>query len=177
MRRVVLVVLVLSLALVAAQPVTAGETAPSRRAHVAARVQHLGHIAGRLQIPAIGLDEVVREGVGIDVINRGVAHWAGTAQPGGMGNLVLAGHRTTYTRPFHDIDELEAGDEIVATGIDGRQGTYRVTETIVVHPGSVWIADWTDTPSLTMFACHPKGSARQRIVVRAELVDAPVVLP
>ncbi|HDH27408.1 MAG TPA: sortase, partial [Actinobacteria bacterium] len=61
------------------------------------------------------------------------------------------------------------------TGIGGRIATYRVVETLIVTPADMWIVDPTDTPMFTMFACHPKGSARHRIVVRAELVDAPVV--
>ena len=34
----------------------------------------------------------------------------------------------------------------------------------------VWITYEQGSPLLTMFACHPKGSARQRIVVQADLL-------
>ena len=54
---------------------------------------------------------------------------------------------------------------------------YRVRETLIVESNQSWIANWTETPTLTLFACHPKGSARQRIVVRADLVDTPVQFP
>ena len=129
------------------------------RARVDAVTQQLGVTTGHLEIPAIGLDEVIREGVDLSVIDRGVAHWSGTADPGGIGNMVLAGHRTIHS----------------VSGMGGRIATYRVVETLIVTPSDMWIVDPTDTPTLTMFACHPKRSARQRIVVRAELVDAPVV--
>ena len=92
-----------------------------------------------------------------------------------MGNMVLAGHRTVKTAPFRDLDRLEVGDLVKVTGLDGRQAEYRVVETIIVTPEEMWIVDQTDDPMLTMFACHPKGSASQRIVVRAELIEAPVV--
>lgn len=134
----------------------------------------MGITVGSLQIPTIGVDEVIREGVHLSVIDRGVAHWAGTAEAGGIGNMVLAGHRTTKTAPFVHLDRLQPGDEIEVAGLDGRVATYRVTDTVIVSPSDIWIVEQTETPMLTLFACHPRGSARQRIVVRAELVDAPI---
>jgi hypothetical protein len=44
---------------------------------------------GRIQIPKIGVDDVVREGVEQMVIDRGPAHWPGTAAFGSWGNVVL----------------------------------------------------------------------------------------
>lgn len=162
---------------VAGVPSQGAPTAPPlpQRAHVEAPIQKLGVIIGRLRIPAIGVDETIREGVHLSVIDRGPAHWAGTAEAGGAGNMVLAGHRTTKTAPFRNLDRLRAGDEILVFGIDGRSITYRVAWTLIVSPADVWIVEQTETPIITLFACHPKGSARQRIVVRGELVGEPVV--
>jgi sortase A len=134
------------------------------------RSQSAGVDIGRIRIPAIDLDETVRSGVAMSVIDRGVAHWAGTSSPGGSGNMVLAGHRTTKTRPFENIDRLDEGDIIFMTGGDGREIMYRVSDSFVVDPNDLWITYDGPKPSLTMFACHPKGSARFRIVVQAELV-------
>lgn len=145
------------------------------RAHAEAPTQQLGVTIGRLEIPSIGLDELIREGVDLSVIDRGVAHWAGTAAAGGYGNMVLAGHRTTKTKPFHDLDLMQPGDSITVTGFDGRVAEYIVTEIVIVTPRDMWIVEQTDVPMLTLFACHPKRSAQQRIVVRAELVDAPIL--
>jgi len=158
----------------AAQTITIDVPLP-RRAHVEAPTQRLGVTIGRLEIPAIGVDELIREGVSLSVIDRGVGHWAGTAKAGGYGNMVLAGHRTTKTAPFHDLDLLQPGDSITVTGFDGRTAKYSVSETVIVAPSDIWIVDQTDVPMLTLFACHPKRSARQRIVVRAELADLPVL--
>lgn len=145
------------------------------RARVDAATQQLGIVTGRIEIPAIGVDEVIREGVDLSVIDQGVAHWSGTADAGGVGNMVLAGHRTIHTAPFRDLDKLVPGDQISVSRTDGVVATYRVVETLIVSPEDTWIVDPTDVPTLTLFACHPKGSARQRIVIRAQLVDAPVV--
>ena len=134
------------------------------------RSQLSGVYLGELRIPAIGVNEVVRSGVSLDVIDRGVAHWAGTAGPGEVGNVVLAGHRSTHTRPFWDLGELRVGDLIFLSDGYGFDVMYRVTDSFVVDPSALWISHETGQSELTMFACHPKGSAAFRIVVSAELV-------
>ena len=48
--------------------------------------------------------------------------------------------------------------------------SYRVSDTFIVAPEDIWISYDLGRPMVTMFACHPKGSARQRIVVQAELL-------
>lgn len=156
--------------LLAADHAGAASQPRSSRAPAGALVQALGTELGRLRIPAIGLDEGVRAGVSLSVIDRGVAHWVGTATPGDAGNVVLAGHRTTHTAPFLDLDRLATGDLVFMTDGTGFDVMYKVVETIVVEPEDIWITYDTGAPQLTMFACHPKGSARYRIVVRADLV-------
>lgn len=142
----------------------------SSREPVFHRSQSSGVEIGRVRIPAIGVDEVIRSGVAISVIDRGVAHWAGTSGPGGPGNMVLAGHRTTHTRPFRDLDRLSTGDLVFVRDGRGFDLMYRVDEVFVVDPTDIWITYDQGSPMLTMFACHPKGSNDQRIVVTAELM-------
>lgn len=130
---------------------------------------------GSVRIPAIGLDVPFYSGVHEEVLERGPGHWPGTAMPGTDGNAVLSGHRTTFTAPFNGLDLLRAGDEvIVAAGPS--DVVYRVVETRVVdaseYVGVVTAAAKPGERILTMFACHPKGSARQRIVVRAQAEGA-----
>ncbi len=132
--------------------------------------QASGATIGNLRIPAIGLNETVRSGVALSVIDRGVAHWSGTAQPGESGNVVLAGHRATKTKPFRDLDKLKLGDLVFMTDGRGFDVMYRVSDTYIVDPNDLWITYDGETPSVTMFACHPKGSVRYRIVVNADLV-------
>lgn len=129
-------------------------------------------VLGRLVIPAIGVDEPLHQGMTLTAINRGPSHWPGTAAPGQVGNMVLAGHRTTYSQPFHDLDLVQPGDEMVVETPDGARHVYVATSTEVVAPDALWIAEQTHAFTATTFACHPKGSARQRIVVRWQLVDA-----
>ncbi|MEP4649998.1 MAG: sortase, partial [Ilumatobacter sp.] len=52
---------------------------------------------------------------------------------------------------------------------DAGESEYTVTGTEIVNPDALWIVDPTDTATATLFACHPPGSTRQRIVVHLEL--------
>jgi sortase A len=126
---------------------------------------------GDLRIPSIDLVEPVRAGVDLSVLDQGVGHWAGTSEPGRAGNVVLAGHRTTWSKPFYDLDQLRTGDLVYMTDGDGIEIIYRVAETLIVDPQDLWITFDRAQATLTMFACHPKGSLAQRIVVIAELVS------
>lgn len=124
---------------------------------------------GSIEIPAIGLDRPLFEGIWLTVIDQGPAHWPGTAEPGGWGNVVVAGHRTTHGGPFERIGELVPGQEIVLHDAHG-VFTYVVTGTEVVTPQDMWIVDQQPGRTITLFACHPLGSATQRLVVHGALV-------
>lgn len=134
-------------------------------------LQSAGWLMGDLRIPSINLFEPVRVGVAPSVLDRGVGHWVGTSQPGMEGNVVLAGHRTTWSRPFYDLDKLRIGDVVFMTDSDGVEIVYRVAKTMIVDPQDLWITFDSEQPTLTMFACHPKGSRAQRIVVVADLIS------
>ncbi len=123
---------------------------------------------GRLAIPKIGLDSELHEGIRLTTLDRGPGHWPGSAMPGQIGNVVVAGHRTSHGAEFRHLDALVPGDEVVFTTADGTF-TYLVTGTQVVTPDSLWIVDPTDTPTATLFACHPLGSTAKRIVVNLAL--------
>ena len=129
---------------------------------------------GTLEIPKLGVRARLMHGVTLRNIDYGPSHWPGTAMPGQAGNVVIAGHRVTHSRPFRNIDQLGTGDEVALT-VQGEQATYRVSSSFVVTPDRTDIANPTATPTLTLFACHPPGSARQRYVVRADLVNPPAV--
>jgi sortase A len=126
---------------------------------------------GEIQIPKIGLVHPVYEGVTLTVIDNGPGHWPGSANPGQLGNAVFAGHRVTHSHPFRRINELVPGDEII---FKMQNGTflYKMTKSQIVTPKDVHIVDPTSDATLTLFACHPPGSARQRYVVKGVFVSA-----
>ncbi len=131
-----------------------------------------GEAVARVVIPRIGVDQIVVEGVGRNDLKKGPGHYPQTPLPGQPGNAAIAGHRTTYGQPFHRVDELAPGDEIIVTTL---QGTFRyeVSGTEIVLPSAVEVIDDQGDDRLTLTSCHPKYSARQRIIVSALLVDDP----
>jgi len=138
----------------------------------------LGKAFARIYFPTLGKDEihVVVEGVGKEDLKKGPGHYPGTDLPGQLGNVVISGHRTTYGAPFNEIGELRSKDAIV---VETRTAyfTYRVEKTFIVKPTAVGVTFHVpDQPGavptrrlLTLTTCHPKYSAKQRLIVRAVL--------
>ena len=124
--------------------------------------------AGRIEIPKLRVDTHLYEGVTLGTLDHGPGHWPGSANPGQIGNVVIAGHRTSHHADFLDIDQLVPGDEVILSNIGGRY-TYKVTGTEIVTPDQLRIIDQTPARTATLFACHPKHSTQQRIVVHLQL--------
>ncbi len=150
-----------------------------------------------LHVPRLGEDfaRVVLEGTAEDQLHDGPGHYVGTALPGQVGNLAIAGHRVGKGSPFLDADTLVPGDAIVVETADS-WFTYRVlgdpgsgdpaadpsgipgqqvvapadVEVIAAVPGAPGVAP--TSAYLTLTTCHPKYSARQRLVVHAVLEGA-----
>lgn len=163
---------------------SASDPVPALSAPMAPLVE--GDAVARLELPTIGMSKTVVEGVRRETLRTGPGHYPSSAVPGTRGNVAIAGHRTTHGAPFADLDRLAPGDEIHLDTAAGRF-TYRVVGQPgdegglighrIVDPSAVEvIADHGDD-RLTLTACHPKFSARQRIVVAALLVDGPPPAP
>ncbi len=142
-------------------------------------VAALGRALARIYLPSISRDyvRVVVEGVATEDLKRGPGHYPGTAAPGAVGNTVISGHRTTYGAPFNRLAELRTGDQVVLE-TQGSWFTYRVSELQIVQPTAIAVT--YPVPGqfgaiatkrlLTLTTCNPEYSARQRLIVRAELV-------
>ena len=131
-----------------------------------------GMAVARIIIPKIEVDWTVIEGTDLVYLREGPGHFTGTPLPGQLGNAVISGHRTTYGAPFHNLDQLEPGDQISVETLIGTH-TYEVIDTLVVSPYDGWVLSNTGGAILTLTTCHPKYSSRQRLIVRSELVAGP----
>ncbi len=132
-----------------------------------------GNAVARIQIPKIGLDAIVVDGIATDDLRMGPGHYPLTPLPGQRGNAAIAGHRTTYGAWFGNLDQLSTGDEILIRTVQGFF-TYRVYQQLVVDPSDVAVLnpDPARPATLTLTTCNPKYSASQRLVVKAAL-DSP----
>ena len=160
-----------------ARPVTPTTVEP--RAHLTD--VPLGRAFAIVRVPRWGKDYArpVLEGTGRDTLSEGVGHYPGTAMPGAVGNFAVAGHRTTYGRPFHDIDTLRTGDAII---VETRSSylVYSVQRHVIVTPEHVEVVAPVpqhvgERPTqrwMTLTACHPEFSASHRYVVFARMVRA-----
>lgn len=127
-----------------------------------------GGAVGLIEIPKIGLDKAIVEGVGVEELKTGPGHYPATPLPGQPGNAAIAGHRTTYGAPFNRLDELVAGDAILVTTAQG-EFRYEVEVAEVVHPTRSEVLDPTTDNRLTLTTCHPEFSAAQRLILTAKL--------
>jgi sortase A len=132
-------------------------------------------VIGRLEIPRLKLAVMVREGADESTLSRAVGHIPGTALPGYVGNVGLAGHRDTFFRALRNI---QADDTIE---MQTTAGTYRyvVKSTRIVTPRDVSVLQASGGETLTLVTCYPfyyVGSAPKRFIVHAALLrDAPKV--
>lgn len=128
-----------------------------------------GQAVAIIQIPSIGVDKAVVEGVAEADLQKGPGHYPSTPMPGEPGNAAIAGHRTTFGGPFYRLNDLRPGDLIEVTT---PKGSYRYS---VVHSESVLPSDTavlapTTRSTLTLTTCTPLFSAAERLVVSSVLV-------
>jgi sortase A len=126
-----------------------------------------------LRVPAVGIEAPVLEGTSDDAMNRGVGHIDGSALPGEVGNVGIAGHRDGFFRALKDVkvgDVLEL-ERPAGAGIERDQ--YKVERISVVEPADVSVLKQSNDATLTLVTCYPfyfVGSAPERFVVQAKLI-------
>ncbi|OFT97691.1 class E sortase [Brevibacterium sp. HMSC22B09] len=137
---------------------------------------------GIMYIPRFGPNyyRTIAEGVSLEpVLNRmGMGHYPSTAKPGEVGNFAMAGHRVTYGKPLNLIAEMQPGDRIY---IQTKEGVYTYTfrnYDITLPDATEVLAPVPAAPEykgkdriMTLTACNPMFSARERYIAYATLTD------
>ena len=131
-----------------------------------------------LRIPKLDITRLVVQGTTPAALRAGVGHYVNTPLPGEVGNVGIAGHRTTFGRPFNRLDEMKPGD-IVTLETPFAIYTYKAVPPFgghsnpwVVTPNDFSVVSQGTGHLLTLTTCNPKGSARQRLVMRFSLVGS-----
>jgi sortase A len=144
---------------------------PELRQRYQTRALKEGDALTRIKIPKLDVNTIVVEGTSASALRAGAGHYPQTPLPCETGNVAIAGHRTTYGKPFANVDRLVPGDSIVLETPVG-QCTYEVEKApFAVQPDNFSvIANDPASRTLTLTTCHPKGSAKQRLVIKAKFV-------
>lgn len=158
----------------------AGRTVGGTEESAAPEKTDFGQGFAFLRIPRLGekYSVPVVEGVGLDVLSRGVGHYPDTVRPGQVGNFAVAGHRATNGEPFAYLDRLRPGDAVVAETRDA-WFTYVVDSTRIVRPTDTWVIDPVPgkpdaEPTerlLTLTTCNPRWSSTERLIVFGHLEE------
>lgn len=122
-----------------------------------------------LRIPSANLEVPVVEGTSALVLNRAAGHLTGTSPLGGIGNVVIAGHRDGF---FRRLKNVSVGDQIQLARAGGLD-TYRVDRLDIVDRNDTSALQPSKRPALTLVTCYPffyLGAAPQRYIVHASLV-------
>lgn len=127
-------------------------------------------IVGKMEIPSIDLNVMIREGVDSSTLRKAAGHLSSSALPGEPGDFVVLGHRDTFFRPLRHITR---GETILLTTVRGRF-TYVVESIQVVAPEGL-ILEQGPLPMSTLITCFPfnyTGAAPRRFVVKARLASS-----
>lgn len=131
-----------------------------------------------MRIPSLGSSwrQSVLHGISDNNLKKDLGYYPGSALPGAIGNFAVAGHRMTNEQPFRDLDKLNSGDPIVIQ-VGKKIYVYTVVGSKIAKPTDVReIYPVPGNPSaiatkamLTLTTCHPKNSAKERLIVNAVL--------
>jgi sortase A len=125
-----------------------------------------------LIIPSLGLQEAIHEGRTEATLRYGVWKLPQSSTPDKGGNTVVAGHRYTYSGSgvFYHLDKVNNGDAIYVYWQHHRY-RYKVDQVEVVPPTDLSVQAPTVDSELTVYTCTPLWSFKDRLVVRAKLVE------
>ena len=135
----------------------------------------------------VHINVLVVQGTTPSALEAGAGHYTHTPLPCYQGNVGIAGHRTTYGRPFNKINLMHAGDTVklitpigtcsyqVVSAFDNHSNPWVVAPndfSVVSQQGVLGSGHW-----LTLTSCNPPGSAAQRIVLRLKMISSTVSEP
>jgi sortase A len=126
-----------------------------------------------LTVPRIHVQAPLFEGTSDLTLDRGLGRILGTARPGELGNIGVAGHRDGFFRPLKDIQVGDTIDLATASGI----AVYNVKHLEIVDPDDIQVLKSSSASTLTLVTCYPfyfAGHAPKRFIVEASLTRSSV---
>ena len=134
----------------------------------AAKAEFLPDVVGRLTVLSANINHYVVFGASNNKLEYGPGYILGTSLPGTGGNFAIAGHRTTYGAPFGSLDRVQIGETILFQ-TNTNEYKYKVVDIQVVSPEDNFVLKNYGDDRITLTTCHPRFSAKQRLIVVGEL--------
>lgn len=129
----------------------------------------------RLVVPVMGVDDNVMDGTDNSSLKHGPGLYtvAQMPRPRCNVNTSMAGHRAGYGRYgnlFKKIEDVGLGDKLYLVSKEWIY-IYEYVDTKVVEPDDISVLYTQGFTCLTLTSCHPLGGNKQRIVLRAKLIE------
>ena len=130
-----------------------------------------GQVWSTIKIPKIGVEALVYHGDSLDLLKKGIGHFASSYFSGEGGTVILAGHNSDAH--FKKIVNLRNGDKVI---IEAEYGTftYEVRDSKIVDSSEIEKFNiQSDKEELIIYTCYPTdtiGYKSERYVVYLNLV-------
>lgn len=130
---------------------------------------------GILSINKIGIRYPVWDEATLVSLRYGLGHYEDSVMPGEIGNSTIFGHNNRDGSMFQRLWEVEIGDEVVFTNLDGEDLTFYVVDTVVISAEDILdytLGDITDERQLTLITCtYIDGESGFRRIVICQLAE------
>ena len=171
-RGVVLLMLLGLVAFLVADMVIGAATHAEHQRHLAANYGErqadltVGDASYVLQVPSVGLNEVVVEGASPTELRGGPGRRLDSAIPGEPGNTVIQGTSVRFGGPFGPLEDLVAGKTIYLRSRPGEVFRYKVTKVqkVADDEQEFLAVDGPDRLTLVSSSSHPL-SGQRRVVI------------
>ena len=131
----------------------------------------------RLQVPALGVDQIVLEGDTGNTLAFAPGRNTATSLHAELGFILINAHRDTH---FRFLREIALGETLHLQQADGFVQTYRVQDTQVVDAGMAWLRAPAQGHWLVLVTCYPFDAIQTggslRYVVMAEALEPQTVI-
>lgn len=143
-------------------------------------------VPNQLYIPSLDIlapiiyVESTNEEVFQKALQDGVVQYPNTAKIGTVGNTYIFGHSSdfalskgSYKTVFALLPSIEKGEEILVTDEDGEQFVYKVYDKFVAKNTDTYLLkqDTQGRKILTLQTSYPVGTALQRYIIKAEMIE------
>lgn len=142
-----------------------------------------------IRIPSIdvnvplALSPTVNDADVIKTLDQGAALYPNGIQPGRLGNTFISAHSTgepwkgKYRFAFLKMNDLTDGN-LIHLDYNGTRYTYRiVTKEIVTPRPDFRVTSDRPVPTVTLMACWPLWTTKQRMLIRGELTNITHLTP